>query len=582
MISSWSFLNDSWLWIVIIIAVSSLMLFAWKERDSYGSTTFLVRIGVSFFAIAFLALIALKPQTHIEKDGQVAVILTPEFNELQLDSLKQEYKGLKTFAYSKGEILFNSDNTPSAVFVLGNGIQDFDLWQLSTIAAQYLGGNDLQGVTHLKYNTQELQGNRLALFGSYANPKAGNQLVLKDPGGNALDSVTLTNNKSQLFQLGANLNVLGNFNYQVTEKDSLGQVLTQDIVPITVVEKQPLKVLILNGFPTFETKYLKNFLAETGHQVVVKNQITTARYKYEYFNMDKKPKVNITQENLSYFDLLIIDTKSLNGLSTVQQNTLKNVVKDHGLGVFIQPDAGYFSGNKPLVTFSFNTQKSKDVALAAYPKERIKKYDYQFKQDFLLEAINRSDSQIWSAYRRLGLGRVGTTVFRNTFELVLNGQTKTYQAIWSKILAKVSKPKDQSLEWASNNNLAYVNRPFKFKLRTSITNPTVVSNNADLIALQQDANLASLWSGKDFPRQVGWKQLRVSQDSSAVYNYYVSDTLHWKTLNNYNTIALNNSKFNSNTMVKSSPVRSLKLVNPLWFFAGFVICVGYLWLVPKL
>lgn len=95
--------------------------------------------------------------------------------------------------------------------------------------------------------------------------------------------------------------------------------------------------MILNGFPTFESKYLKNYLAETGHRVVVKNQLTAARYKYEYFNITSKPVIDITKEKLTLFDLLIIDSKSLKNLSNRERTTLKNVVKESGMGILIQP-----------------------------------------------------------------------------------------------------------------------------------------------------------------------------------------------------------------------------------------------------
>ena len=63
-------------------------------------------------------------------------------------------------------------------------------------------------------------------------------------------------------------------------------------------------------------KYLKNYLAESGHKVLAQSRLTKDRYKYEYFNMSNKSNVGFTQEQLKPYDLLIIDGQSLNLLSS--------------------------------------------------------------------------------------------------------------------------------------------------------------------------------------------------------------------------------------------------------------------------
>lgn len=64
---------------------------------------------------------------------------------------------------------------------------------------------------------------------------------------------------------------------------------------------------------------------------------------------------------------------------------------------------------------------------------------YQFKDDFIIQAIHSSDSKIWTAYERVGSGRIGLTVIQNTFELILKGDNKKYNTFWSKIIDKISQ-----------------------------------------------------------------------------------------------------------------------------------------------
>ncbi len=582
MIDQLNFVNINWIWPILTSAIFIWLVFAWKERAHYGSSKFIIHLGVSFIAISSLVIMALQPQIRLKKDTQVAVLLTDGYDQVQLDSLKKANQKLEVYPYRIGEAIFDTDKTPSSVFVLGNGIRPFDLWQLETIPTLYLGGKELRGVTQLNYDYYQTKGNRIQFNGTYQNPTKKNRLLLEGPGGRTLDSIILTDEKSQLFEVSTDLNVIGNFTYHLVEKDSLGTVISKDILPLTIVDKTPLKILILNGFPTFESKYLKNYLAETGHQVVVKNQLTTARYKYEYFNMTSKPIIDITQEKLETFDLLIIDTKSLKALSNRQLTTLKTALRELGLGILIQPNANYFSSKKLVSSFKFDPEKSKDAFLDRYPKQNLKKYLYQFRDDFSIQPIHSSGSKIWSAYERVGSGRVGSTVFQNTFELVLNGQTKTYHSFWSEIIEKISKRKTPSVQWRTSHNFAYQNQPYEFELRTTVPNPIVQYSEGYSIPLQRDVHVKSLWKGKVYPRDIGWTQQFVNQDSTAVFQYYVTDNSQWKSITNFNTIKTNQIHFNDTSKSTNSPRTTLKLVNPLWFFVIFILCSGYLWLEPKL
>ncbi|GAB5553864.1 MAG: hypothetical protein Sapg2KO_34550 [Saprospiraceae bacterium] len=582
MINPFYFAKIEWFWPILMIAGFVWLVYAWKEKANYGHSKFILHLGIALAAISSLVLIALQPQIQVKRDSQVAVLLTEGFDQTQVDSLKKVDQNLEVYSYKMGEVIFDADQTPSSVFILGNGIRSFDFWQLESIPSSYLGGKQPKGVSQLNYDSYQTKGNRVQFNGTYIKPSKNHQLLLEGPGGNPLDSVTLTDEKSQLFALSTDLKIVGNFKLHLIEKDSVGTVISKDILPITIVEKSPLKILVLNGFPTFESKYLKNYLAESGHQVVVKNQLTTARYKYEYFNMTSQPIVEITPEKLDFFDLLIIDTKSLKGLSNQQLNTLKSAVGDLGLGVLIQADANYFSGNQFLSSFKFDREKNKETVLTAYPKQNIKKYLYQFRNDFSIQSIHNSDSKIWSAYERLGSGRVGTTVFQNTFELILDGHPQTYQAFWSKMIEQISKRTTPIIQWSANSKIAFKDQAFEFEVRTNVPKPIIESSEGYSISLQRDVHVKSLWKSRVYPRDIGWQQHYLKQDSTTVFPYYVTDTSQWKSITNFNTVKSNQIHFNNTSKSEDTPRKTLKPVNPLWFFIIFILCSGYLWLEPKL
>ena len=101
------------------------------------------------------------------------------------------------------------------------------------------------------------------------------------------------------------------------------------------------------------------------------------------------------------------------------------------------------------------------------------------------------------------------------------------------------------------------------------------------IALQQDVDIKSNWNGTTFPTKVGWNQLHVKNDSLSKYDYYVMDTLNWKSLMAFSTFEENQRHFDG-TYENQDKVKFLVPINQFWFYLIFIVGMGYLWLEPKL
>lgn len=582
MIANLIFANTQWLWPVGISALIIWVVFIWKEWFRFGKPKFFINVIIAFIAISTLATIILKPLTTSPKKSYHLALLTVGYKSTQLDSLKQIYKRLKVINYSNDQLIIKDEDIPDSIFILGHGIKPYDLWQLDAFKVNYLGGQALKGISDLKYKTNSTVGVQAIINGRYLNATLGSKLVLEDPSGEALDSISLETKTTQEFQLEVPLKVQGKYLLELIEKDSLGNRIRKDPLPIIVAKKSQLKILILNNFPTFETKYLKNYLAENGHQVLNRSQLTTNRYKYEYFNMDNRPFVAMTKKALASFDLLIIDAISLQNLSKSKRNTLENSVREDGLGIFIQPNDSYFQSHKNLFSFKFVPDDNKTSTLEAWPKVDIGSYAFGFNSEFGLEAMLNGKSKLLSAYKRKGAGKIGTTLFKNTYELALNGHTEIYQQIWSKIVENLSKTENPIAKWHSNTPFTFKDEPFNFKLRTAILDPIVSANGDYNIPLRQDLNIASLWEGVTYPRDIGWEKQYIQQDTSAVFEYYVPASTHWQSLIANNTITTNTRYFNTQNKSDQSITKPMTPINSIWFYLIFIISMGYLWLEPKL
>ena len=582
MTERFTFLNEQWFWPICFIALLVWLVFLWKERSDFGKQRFYLKSAVSLISVIAVVLIALKPMISSSKDSSQMVLLTNGYEETQVDSLIKTNKGLTVESYVAGSSIYKNDDAPSSLFVLGEGLKSFDLWQLDSIPSILIEGNTPTGITRLKYNSSYTVGDLEIMKGIYSNGSRGHKLILQGPSGIALDSVELTTEATQEFQMTLDSKISGNYLFNVLEKDSVGKTITKDPLPVTILKQDPLKILIINGAPTFETKYLKNFLANEGHEVAVRSRLTTSRYKFEYFNLKIKPVIGFTEKKLEIFDLVIIDANSLRNLSRTGRSALETSIRDNGLGLLIQPENSYFTASFQLSPFSFTSEKSNDASIEEWPKITIGKHPFRFKAETRIEPILNSNSKTLSAYKRIGSGRIGTTLLQNTYDLVLNGRSETYRYLWAKTIKSLSKRGRPTVEWSSNGIVGYKDEPFKFQLRTSLNEPIVNTNDESTIPMRSHMDISTLWEGTSFPREIGWQKFNVQQDTTATFSFYVTDTTHWRSLNTYRTIKANKRHLTNTNVIDSMPNKSFSLINPIWFFIIFTLGIGYLWLAPKL
>ena len=581
MIDSLSFVNTHWFWYVVIAALLLWLVFAWKEWQQTNTSKLYLKLALAFVALASLTLIILKPLIVSKLDTYEMVVLTKGHDSNTLDSLKKANKKIQVQNYQVNEPFINPNKKPSSILILGEGLAPFDFYQIDSLNASYLGNHESTGIIKLHYEQEQVVGNPITIEGLYAKPEKGKKLVLENPAKTALDSVVFADDSTQIFKLSTQLNVIGNYEYSIVEKDSLGTILDANPIGISVVNENALRVLVINGFPTFETKYLKNYLAEKGHEIVVRSQVTQGKFKYEYFNLNTKPSVDFSEKSLQQYDLLIIDAQSFRNLGRNQKSNLEGVVRNDGLGVFVQPTAAMNGTVNYLADFSFQSDNNENANLEEWPKINVSKYPSHFRANFALQPIHKLNNHIFTAFKPLGNGSVGTSVFINTFELVLSGNTNVYQILWSETINALSKKQMPSVHWEANDHMAFKGEPFYFKIRTHINDPKVLDNTNGLIPLLNDIDNNSLWHGKTYPKKTGWQALQLEQDSIQVFHYFVADTSQWTSLKSYKTSTSNKRQFNSNKEMGESYTTQQPM--PLiWLYVLFVLSMGYLWLEPKL
>src|SRR5690606_13986620 len=170
------------------------------------------------------------------------------------------------------------------------------------------------------------------------------------------------------------------------EKDSEGAFVGKEPLPVKIVDWKPLNILMVNYFPTFETKYLKNFLVENGHSVLARTQLSTNRFKFEYFNREASPIYQMTPKALEGFDLLVMDVDSYLALGSSARTALEETIREQGTGLFIQPNTTFFKLSQRQSPFQFQVDGKTDITFGE-TKQNLKKYPYVFQDRFPVQPI---------------------------------------------------------------------------------------------------------------------------------------------------------------------------------------------------
>lgn len=556
--------------IVVGLLLFVLVLREWfRESKRRRGLRLIVAVLVS---IALLGIIAV-PSVRRPIERSNLVVLTKGFEQEQLDNLNKE---LPKFTLLRTDSILNTSypdlNEFGQIFVLGNGIPHYDLWQFKGRSVTYLPGQIENGITQLSLPNIVYEEAEMTIRGMLKTDLSEVKLILNGPEGK-LDSVFVGTDGH--FELNTTPKINGNILYTIlnSSNDEIEQL------PISVLPKKQLKVMMINAFPTFEMRYLKAFLSRKGHEVVVRNQISKDIFKYEYFNTNKRNINRLSQAELERHDLVMIDFASLANFSKAEQQLLNTAIEEEGMGLFIQPEQALFSNNNWI-----NLQGEKtDVEHILYGLKTdtitVDKYGFDLSVQANQYALLESTGNLPLALaERNGMGKIGTTLLKDSYRQQLAGDSLIYAKIWTGILNGLSKENNDKVDWSGLNEIVYPLAPMNFTVQNLKQDKTVTMDGQQL-PLAQDAAIPEQWNSTYWPRRSGWHKAKAGEDSTAFYVYEKGD---WGSRKAYVSIEGNHQYFAQQPNAALSQNYHYKPIPKLWFYLLFLLAIGFLWLEPKL
>ena len=572
-----TFLNDRLLSFYLLGGVVLFIALVYKEYGNTRKSVFYLRVSIGLIAIFSLLAIALRPAYPNKKNSNKAIVITGGADKTQLDSLKKIYPKITTVDYKSGDFIKPKLEGTAKVFLLGYGIEEYDLFQFENKDVVYLPSKLPPGIDKIKYSKTVFQGENVNIRAHFYKSKPGNKVYLEDFGGNKLDSAVIRDGE---FKLNAVTKLTGEFVYQLTVIDSIGEQVIQEPLPVKINAPKKLRILILNNFPNFETRYLKNFLAEEGHQITLRTQLTSNRFKYEYLNTKTQVFSGITEDSLKDFDVLVLDTPGFSQLSVNEKQILESAVKKDGLGIYVQQVEDNFK-EKTFVNFVTQFDGLPEMKWHNESQIELYKYPYIFQKTANTYSLLEIEDNL-AVYQYLGRGKVGSSVFKNTYQLLLKGNKPVYREIWTDIFKEIAKPSWESVNWQLVTDIGLVNVPVDIRIKTALARPALTDNLEHHIALLQHADISDEYVARIYPEKEGWNHLKLSADDSILdFKFYVFKDDDWSTKRRSNLLKNSQSYFNNVAEAQEKELL-LKPINVYWFYFIFIGCVSFLWLHPKL
>jgi hypothetical protein len=576
------------IWITLTIAGILSVFFVYKEIQR---TRQFVSLRVSLQLIVMLSLVGLilRPSYRGKGDSESILVLTKGYDSKKADSLSRKHS-LKVFQtkdaarFPNAEMIESwhhfADKAQSIQYVMGEGIPTYALDEFDRIQFKFISGNEPIGIVRLEL--KPLKVNVPTILNGQSRA-IGNDVTLQllGPGG-VEDSTTVNGNGVIPFSLTAKPKQSGKFIYQLVTKEN-GKIVQTENLPVEIESDKQLNILFLQSYPTFETRYLKNYLSEKGHSVLVRYQVSKNTFRYEFANRESESIPVINASALNSYDLVITSSEVFQSLSSSEQQALEASLKN-GLGVLLM--FNQTPGKKFKELFSIETVAVKsDTSTFMFPngKEKYTLPAIPIRVGHLPEVervITDSKQQTLAGYFNVRYGKIGFQFLNETYRLALEGKANEYARLWSPLIDGVARAKQEAFKIFIKSSFPfYQNQPVKVNVVSSSEKTPELFLDSIRVPLKEDVTINNYWHGEVWPTPAGWQAFTL-QDSTQL-NFYVSDNKEWNALKINNQI-LKNLNFEMADRSTRPPVLSYHLVSPLIFFLLFLLGSGLLWLLAKL
>ena len=315
----------------------------------------------------------------------------------------------------------------------------------------------VKGFTEMRWQRQLLAGEALAVSGRYRSDQSESviQLRLLDPAGNSINEIRIRN--GELFSMLARPKSSGLLGYtiQAWEGETL---LAEQTISVSVSTGSPVRIMVYQSAPSFETRQLKNFAAAQGAEVLIHSRISREKSISQSVNPAENAETGFSPQTLSEQDVLIMDGRTLTDMDDLHMRWLQSAI-EQGLGVLILADTSLVES---IDSFSadmfrgFGLERDTDAKPSAIPHLPndipiaidlplpVASMKLQITQPGTETLLHDGQGRVLVAQIRNELGKVAISLITRSHGWFTSGYRDAWSDYWSNIIAAVSRPRNDS------------------------------------------------------------------------------------------------------------------------------------------
>lgn len=288
-----------------------------------------------------------------------------------------------------------------------------------------------------------------------------------------------------------------------------------ETVAIAIQPPTAPAVLVVEAAPSFETTFLRRWLAAQGGRVAIRTRLSLDRDRTEWVNLPDQPLRPLRPELLAQFDLVLMDGPTLRELGPGERAALAEAVRDHGLGLLVSPDSvaqrdREFFPFRLMPTGALDQRSIRprwlgqlNSSTTAVPAAPLEVEPARGITALVQDPVGR----IVVASARMGLGRIGTSLLVAPSRWQLEGDTEAYAAYWSRLYEAMARGQGDRWEMVTDGPIVE-QLAVDIGLTTDDPAPQVEvqapDGTVDTLGLSQDLADPARWWGRFWPRMPGW------------------------------------------------------------------------------
>ncbi|UOQ99611.1 hypothetical protein MUN81_08985 [Hymenobacter sp. 5317J-9] len=576
-----------------------LLVQAWR-----GGRRRIVRALAGLVAAAALWLTAFPPTRQVPAARGQAILLTPGYSP---DTLRQLLRrlGAGTSVWHYGGVAASAKIRPLSslltlteqrpklrgLHLIGQGLAPAELLVLGNLPVTLHPAVAGVGFSTAFWESKLALGDVLRVEGTALLPKAeAPAWACLLAAGAVRDSVRVPAGGGP-FRLRYQPKTAGLSLYELQLRRA-GRKLAAEPVPVEVSTPQVPAVLLLSATPSFEFKYLKNYLAEAHYPVALRTTVSRGLVQTDFVNQPATDLGRLTPALLARYAIVVADAATLAALAPTETGALQSAISAGRLGLLVVAEAAPLPRSAPgradfaVMPRAAAQAAAQPLAWPDAPAGARAPLPAQLRPASALRPLVSGPGQaVAAASRRAGLGFVVVSVVPETFPWGLQGRLDLYRSYWNRLLTAARPPAPAEVAWQAGTRWPRPQQPLLLHLTATFpeTQPTVralAAGPAVRLALRQDTRLPEWSTAQFWPQAPGWHQL--TGPGRVTHSFYVYPAGAWAGPEReerqlavaQQAMAAPGAAVASETVAQPWPAG--------WFFGLFLLAAGYLWVEEKL